>query len=173
MVLGGGIFPSAPEYGQAQPGPATAARLRYGIWLSRQTSLPLAFSGGTGRGANPTQQESEADVAARVALQDYGVKIRWLESKSRDTSENARLMAPILQREGMQRIALVTDATHMQRAVTAFERAGMTVVPSPTGYLTPRRYSLLEWLPSSSGLQASHEVLHEWLGLLAGRWLPV
>ena len=31
VVLGGGIYPQAPEYGEAQPGPATAARLRYGV----------------------------------------------------------------------------------------------------------------------------------------------
>ena len=81
VVLGGGIYTQAPEYGQAQPGPATAARLRYGIWLARQTGLPVAFTGGSGWAASADQKNSEAEVAGRVAQQDYGVTLRWLEAK--------------------------------------------------------------------------------------------
>ena len=173
VILGGGVLPQAPEYGLAQPGPNTAARLRYGIWLGRQTGLPLAFAGGIGHGATSAQYSTEADVAARVAQQEYGVIIRWLESASRDTSDNARLLAPMLKRDGIQRIALVTQASHMPRAVIAFERAGLSVQAAPTGYTLPRRSATLEWLPSASGLQASQEVLHEWLGIQAGRWLPI
>ena len=173
VVLGGGVLPQAPEYGQAQAGAATAARLRYGVWLARQSGLPLAFTGGMGLAASSAQDVSEAEVAARVAQEDYGLTIRWLESKSRDTSENARLLAPLLKKDGVQRIALVTDASHMPRSVMAFERAGFAVTPASTAYVLPARNSLLEWLPSASGLQASQQILHEWLGILAGRWLPV
>ena len=173
VILGGGVLPQAPEYGMAQPGTNTAARLRYGIWLGRQTGLPLAFAGGIGHGASGTQYSTEADVAARVAQQEYGITIRWLELASRDTSDNARLLAPTLKRDGIQRIALVTQATHMPRAVIAFERAGLIVQAAPMGYTLPRRSAMLEWLPSAWGLQASQEALHEWLGIQAGRWLPV
>ncbi|MFC5520926.1 YdcF family protein [Polaromonas jejuensis] len=173
VVLGGGVLPQAPEYGQAQPGPHTAARLRYGMGLARQSGLPVAFSGGLGWAAHGAQQESEAEVAARVARQDYGVTLRWSEAQSRDTSGNARLLAPLLQHDGIQRIALVTDASHMPRAVAAFERAGLTVTPAPTGYTLPVQQELLEWLPSAHGLLATQLVLHEWLGLAAGRFLPV
>lgn len=168
VVLGGGIYPEAPEYGEAQPGPATAARLRYGIWLSRQSGLPLAFTGGMGRAASSAQAISEAEVAARVALQDYGFTVRWLESKSRDTAENAALLAPLLKRDGILRIALVTDARHMPRSVAAFVRAGMAVTPAPTAYASAERSNLLEWLPSASGLLASQQVLRELLALAAG-----
>lgn len=173
VILGGGVLPQAPEYGLAQPSASTAARLRYGIWLSRQTSLPLAFTGGIGHGASGAQYATEADVAARVAQQEYGITIRWLESASRDTSDNARLLAPMLKRDGIQRIALVTQASHMSRAMIAFERAGLSVQAAPTGYTLPRRSATLEWFPSATGLQASQEVLHEWLGIQAGRWLSV
>ncbi len=173
VILGGGVLPQAPEYELAQPGASTAARLRYGIWLGRQTGLPLAFTGGMGHAASSAQDATEADVAARVAQQEYAVTIRWQESASRDTSENARLLTPMLKRDGIRRIALVTQASHMPRAVKAFEQAGLTVIAAPTGYTLPRRSATLEWLPSASGLQASQEVLHEWLGLQAGRWLPI
>ena len=177
VVLGGGVLPLAPEYGQEQLSAESGARLRYAIWLSRQTGtinpLPLAFSGGLGWTANSQQKQSEAEVASRSAASDYGVALRWAESGSRDTSANARLMQPVLKAAGIERIALVTHAWHMPRSVAAFERAGMTVTPAPMGFTLPMQNALMEWLPSGRGLQASQQVLREWLGLLAGRFLPI
>lgn len=171
VVLGGGMLPEAPEYGEPQPGATSAARLRYGLWLARQSALPVAFSGGMGWAASDHPPAFEADVAARVALQEHGVKLRWLEAQSRDTSENARLLAPLLLRDGVLRIALVTSASHMPRAAAAFETAGLQVLPAPTGFTLPVRRGLIEWFPSASGLLASQQVLHEWLAITAGRWI--
>ncbi|SFC46633.1 Uncharacterized SAM-binding protein YcdF, DUF218 family [Polaromonas sp. OV174] len=173
VVLGGGLLPQAPEYGQSQPSQYTAARLHYGIWLARQSGLPLAFTGGVGWAAQGAQTDSEAQVAERVARQDYGVSLRWNEAQSRDTTGNARLLAPLLQRDGVQHIALVTHASHMPRAVAAFERAGLTVTPAPMGFILPVNSDVLEWLPSAHGLLASQQVLREWLGLAVGRFIPV
>jgi uncharacterized SAM-binding protein YcdF (DUF218 family) len=174
VVLGGGLLPAAPEYGGApQASSSTAARLRYGVWLARQSGLPLAFTGGTGWAADGMQPVSEAEVATRVALQDYGFTLRWREAASRDTSGNARLLAPMLQRDGVQRIALVTHAWHLPRAVAAFERAGLNVTPAPMGFVLPIEQGLLQWLPSAHGLLASQQVLRECLGLAVGRFMPV
>ena len=174
VILGGGLLPEAPEYGGApQPSPYTAARLRYGVWLARQSGLPLAFTGGTGWAADGMQPKSEAEVIAQVALQDYGIKLRWSEDVSRDTSGNARLLAPMLQRDGVQRIALVTDIWHMPRSVAAFERAGLAVMPAPMAFVHPIERDLLQWLPSAQGLLASRLVLRECLGLAVGRFIPV
>ena len=173
VVLGGGVLPEAPEYGESQLNAPSTARLRYGLWLARQSGLPVAFTGGMGWAANASQSLSEAEVAQRVARQDHGVTLRWLESQSRDTTGNARLLAPLLQRDGIQRIALVTHASHMPRSMIAFERTGLAVTPAPMGYILPRQSPLMEWLPSPHGLQASRELLHEWLGLAIGRILPI
>ena len=174
VVLGGGLLPAAPEYGgAAQPSSSTAARLRYGVWLARQSGLPVAFTGGTGWAAEGMQVASEAEVATRVALQDYGFALRWSEAASRDTWGNARLLAPMLQREGVQRIALVTAAWHLPRAVAAFERAGLHVTPAPMEFVRPVERDLLEWLPSAHGLMASQQVLRECLGLAVGRLMTV
>ena len=169
VVLGGGVLPVAPEYGQAQPSAETAARLRYAVWLARQTRLPLAFSGGMGWDASNLQEASEAAVAQRIAQQENGVTLRWVEGQSRDTAGNARLMAPLLAASGVQRIALVTHAFHMPRAMAEFARSGLLVTPAPMGFVVPRRSPLLEWLPSAEGMQASQQVLREVLGgLLSG-----
>ena len=174
VILGGGLLPAAPEYGgDAQPSPFTAARLRYGVWLARQSRLPLAYTGGVGWAADGVQLLPEAEVVAQVALRDYGVKLRWSEDASRDTSGNARLLAPMLQRDGVQRIALVTDIWHMPRSVAAFERAGLVVTPAPMGFVLPLERGLLQWLPSAQGLLASRLVLRECLGLAVGRFVPI
>ena len=165
VVLGGGMFPEAPEYGQPQPSPATAARLRYGVWLSKQSGLPIAFTGGNGWSAKNDTQTSEAAVTARVALEDYNVTLRWLETQSRDTAENARFLAPLLKRDGVQRVALVTDAWHMPRAAAAFERTGLRVSPAPMGFLLATHQVHMEWMPTVSGLSTSTRVLQEFLGI--------
>jgi uncharacterized SAM-binding protein YcdF (DUF218 family) len=171
VVLGGGVLPEAPEYGAAQPRSTTAARLRYGVWLARASGLPLAFTGGMGWSPGAGQQASEAEVAARVLKQDYNLTPRWLEGESRDTAENARLLAPLLLKDQVRRIALVTDAWHMPRAVKAFEAAGLTVTPAPTGFVLSDRSTIMEWVPTASSLLASQQVLRELLALAVGRVL--
>ena len=174
VILGGGVLPDAPEYGGAsQPSAVSAARLSYGIWLARQSGLPLAFSGGIGWAADGMPTASEAEVAARVAQQEFGFALRWSEAVSRDTDGNARLLAPVLMREGVQRIALVTDAWHMSRSVAAFQRAGFVVTPAPMGFTRPIESPLLQWIPSAQGLLASRQVLRECLGLAVGQFAPM
>ena len=99
--------------------------------------------------------------------------MRWTESESRDTSGNARLLAPLLRHDGVHHIALVTDAWHMPRAVAAFERAGLRVSPAPMGFVLAGESALLKWMPSARGLLASQQVLREWLALAVGRVLTL
>lgn len=174
VILGGGLLPQAPEYdNKPQPSDRTASRLRYGIWLSRRYCLPIAFSGGVGWAIESTQPVSEAEIAAKVALEDYGVSLRWLESKSHDTAGNARLLAPILHQDNIHHIVLVTDAWHMPRAMAAFEQSGFQVTPAPTGYVLPQEYGILEWLPSARGMQTCRDVLREGLALALQRLINV
>lgn len=169
VVLGGGVQAFAPEYGAAQPTADTATRLRYGVWLARQSQLPLAFAGGVGWANSGTAAPSEGAAARAAVAQDYGLALRWVDDQSRDTAENAARLQALLAADGVQRIALVTQAWHMPRAQLAFERAGFTVTPAPTGFTLPQQRSLLEWLPTGHGLQSSREVLREWLGLWVAR----
>ena len=165
VVLGGGVRPVAPEYGEPQLSPATAERLRYGVHLARQTGLPLAFSGGIGWAASGAQTHSEAEVAQHVAESESGVRFRWIETASRDTVENASILAPLLQQGGITRIALVTHAWHMPRSLANFDASGLHSTPAPMGFVLPVEHRVLEWLPSGLGLQTSRVVLREWLAL--------
>lgn len=168
VVLGGGLEPMA--FGQDKPMPNSASlmRLHHASTLARETGLPLAFAGGVGWANVGTTAPTEAQ-AAQVALAQWGVRLRWVDDRSRDTQENARATAALLQADGIRRIALVTHATHMPRSVLHFEAAGFDVLPAPMGAVLPRSRAVLEWLPSARGLWASQEVLREWLGLQVAR----
>lgn len=163
VVLGGGVLTEAPEYGGPQPNAATWARLRYGARLAREHRLPLAFAGGLGWAGRGTATEAEAAVEA--AQSDLGLRLRWVDGRSRDTAQNAREMARLMQADGVRRIALVSDAWHLPRAAAHFRAAGFEVLPAPTRIPAPRQNAVLEWLPSPQGLDLSYGVLREWVAL--------
>jgi uncharacterized SAM-binding protein YcdF (DUF218 family) len=165
VILGGGVMPSAPEYGQAQPSSATLTRLRYGLELARQAQVAIGFAGGVGWAAAGSEPAATEAQVAQAMAKGQQQNIRWLDDQSRDTAENARLMRQMLQADGIRKIALVTHAWHMPRSLRHFEQAGFDVLPAPTGFVLPRSRTLLEWLPSPQGLLASHWVLREWLAL--------
>ena len=172
VVLGAGRRLLAPEYGAPDLTPMTLERLRYGLWLARQTHLPVLSSGGVGFGDPPGP--TEAAIVAQVALRDFGQRLRWSEDRSRDTNENARFTVALLRAEGIRRIVLVTHDFHQRRALAAFERAllspgpAIALLPAPMGRASPRETRLLDFLPTDEGFALSRQALHEWLGRLGG-----
>jgi len=173
LVLGAGRRKLALEYGAASLKPFTLERLQYGLWLARQTGLPVGYSGGLGFGISG--EATEAEVAGRVAAQDFKQPLRWLEDHARDTRENARFSLPLLHADGITRIVLVTHGFHQRRALRNFERtlrdSGLTmaIVPAPLGLSPPATFDRLsDWLPTAEGFSDTRLALHEWLGWLAG-----
>lgn len=174
VVLGGGRVPLAPEYGVSDLAPLGLERLRYGIWLARTTELPLLFSGGLGHGSEPNGQ-TEAEIAARVAERDFGRALRWQETESRDTRENALRSVALLRREGIEHIVLVTHDYHMARARDNFQRAiadaggtAMRLTVAPMGVMVWRPPRPIDFLPTRNGHYHTSLVLHEWLARLIG-----
>lgn len=169
-VLGGGMEPYAPEYDSSNLHRFSLERLRYGVWLSRQTGIPVAFSGGQGHGQSPGG-DTEAGVAGRIAAAEFGRPLQWQESESRDTRENASRTLALLRGSGIEHVVLVTHAWHMPRALRAFREAAgashVRIEPAPIGLAEPPERPLLRWLPSSAGFTETRTVLHELLGLAA------
>ncbi|MBI3245074.1 MAG: YdcF family protein [Deltaproteobacteria bacterium] len=160
VVLSGGLYRNAPEYGGDTISGRVLERLRYTARLYRLTGKPVLVSGGSWR----TGVRPEAHAIKESLEQDFHVPVQWLEDQSRNTGENAKLSAAILHREGIRKIYLVTHALHMPRAREAFERAGFQVTPAPTIFATQERLSVLHFLPHSSTLETSTILLHEWIG---------
>lgn len=173
VVLGGGREPLAAEYGQSHLSAAAMQRLHYAIHLARRIDAPILYSGGVGHAG--AGEPSEAETAQRIAERDYGVKLRWLELRSRDTRENARESLAILEAErGIGQIVLVTHGWHMPRAWRAFSQAGARwpvppkIVPAPVGDHDDGTSTLLRWLPSPAGNRLVHHVLRERIALALG-----
>jgi uncharacterized SAM-binding protein YcdF (DUF218 family) len=166
VVLGGGAEPLAPEYGVSNLGDLSLQRLRYGLWLARETGVPVGFSGGAGWGRDG--EGTEADTAARIAGQEFNRPLRWTENASRDTRENAARMVPLLKRAGITHILLVTHGWHMPRALRHFEEAagpaGIRVEAAPMGLARHVVAPVLEWMPTGEGYRRVRYVVREAIG---------
>ncbi|MDH3581824.1 MAG: YdcF family protein, partial [Hyphomicrobiales bacterium] len=108
-----------------------AERLSETVRLARK--LPQAkviFSGGAG---SILLQFRDAREAVETYLRDVGISSDRLilESKSRNTWENAVFLKTQLKPRADQRFLLVTSAWHMPRAVGVFRRVGIPVVAYP------------------------------------------
>jgi len=169
VILGAGSEPFAPEYGVSSLQSGSLERLRYGLWLAGQTGAPVAFSGGTGLAQEGST--TEAKVAAKIAAEEFGRPIRWVESESRDTRENAAMTMAMLKPAGINHIVLVTNGYHMPRALRAFNEAagpGIQVEPAPMGLAKNLETPTLQWLPSAGGFRDMRQLLRELAGSAAG-----
>lgn len=162
VVLGGGTYFNAPEYGADTVGDLTLVRLRYAAKLQRATGKPLLVTGG-----NPLGNDlSEAQQMKAVLEQEFNVPVRWTEDASDNTLENALYSYRILQKAGIKRIYLVTHAFHMPRSARAFQSAGFEVVPAPTAFTTHYRTGLFSFIPNAAAMRHSMFFTHELIGML-------
>jgi uncharacterized SAM-binding protein YcdF (DUF218 family) len=93
-----------------------------------------------------------------------------LESRSRNTAENAAYSKVLAAPKPGERWLLVTSAMHMPRAIGAFREAGFPVEAYPVDYKTNGWQDLGSLVGSlSAGLRQTDTALHEWIGLIAYR----
>lgn len=173
IVLGAGVEPWAPEYGTSSLQFRSLERLRYGLWLGRKTGWPVGFTGGVGWGQPATDASvAEATAAQRIAREEFGRPLRWVEATSRDTRENALNTMALLRPAGVRRIVLVTNAWHMQRAIRNFELAigdrTIEVEAAPMGLAQETEAAWMRWIPTGTGYSLAGTVVREWLGWLSG-----
>ena len=161
VVLAGGSYPNAAEYGGDTTNSLSLQRVRYAARLQRLSGLPLLVTGGAPFGGRP-----EAESMSQVLAEELATPARWIEADSRDTAENALFSARLLRQAGISRIVLVTHAWHMPRSRELFEAQGMTVIAAPTGYANDAHALLEDLLPQAAALDASSFAAHEWLGRL-------
>lgn len=162
VILGGGSYFHAPEYAnQDIAGTGTLLRLRYGAKLYRETHLPILVTGGTPLGNKVSESQQMRDILE----QDFHVPVRWTEDTSDNTFENARHTFDILQKAGITKVYLVTQAWHIPRAAQAFRHAGFQVIEAPTVFTTRYKIDLLAFLPNAGALGNSSVFAHEMIGL--------
>jgi uncharacterized SAM-binding protein YcdF (DUF218 family) len=165
VVLAGGRYPDAPEYGGDSISDDSLERLRYAADLERASRLPLVITGGNRDG----EPNPEALLMAAVLRDTFGVGSEILtETRSRTTAENALYTKSLLDEHGWRRVLLVTHARHMPRSLSVFEKAGVDVIAAPMHYEAARGgpTSLGAWLPQAHTMDQFREACHEYVGML-------
>ena len=170
VVLGGGI---ASQLSQAYGEPVVssdAGRIVAIAKLARAyPNARIVYAGG--EGSLFPKGTSEGQYLYQL-LDSFGIPRERvvLETRSRNTYENAAFAKEIAQPKPGERWLLVTSAQHMPRAVGCFRRIGFPVEAYPVGWRTRAGGSVLPGSVLSGGLRNLDTATHEWLGVFA-YWL--
>lgn len=163
IVLGGD---GVPDRGRLEIGPLTLERVRAGARLARAHGLPILVTGGP---VSPRLDTPLAEVMAQSYREDFGLAVTWIEPAARDTAGNAQASAALLRAGGIEAAYLVTHAWHLPRAVDAFAREGLAVIPAPVHLEDPPAGIVSDWVPQPGQLLMSWFYLREWAGRLVYR----
>ncbi len=163
VILSGDTNRTGSAPAAVDVGPLTLERLRAGAALQRATLLPVLVSGGV----IGQDQPALAALMVRSLETDFAVPVRWQESASLDTWQNARDSAAVLQAAGIRSVFLVTHGWHMQRALIAFRRFGIEASPAPVPFSRRLQLEPGMFIPSVTAWLDSYYALHEWVG---GAW---
>jgi uncharacterized SAM-binding protein YcdF (DUF218 family) len=117
----------AAEY-DGRPSPVYRARLDHALDLYDRGIAPLIIT----MGGNGGDQYNEGAVG-REYLVGQGVPEKAIiaETESRNTSESARRIAVIARANGLQRLVIVSDGTHLFRIHAICAAEGLDVLTSP------------------------------------------
>jgi uncharacterized SAM-binding protein YcdF (DUF218 family) len=160
VVLGGGLYSRALEYGADTVNRRSLERVRYAAHLQKRLGKPILVAGG-----NPTGTDSTEAAEMSIVLREFGATVAWLENASANTRENARNTGRTLQEAGISRIYLVTHAWHMRRARMAFEHVGFQVIPASIAHVGPLPAKPGYFVPSGGALELSAVFFREVGGL--------
>lgn len=147
-------------------GPLTLERLRAGARLARERGLPVLVTGGVPKAGRP----SLGAVMARVLERDFATAPKWVESRSRDTWQNAEFSAAMLRRAGVTSVYLVSSGWHLRRALIAFRHFGIAATPAPVRLEPWPEHWAGEFVPTAGAWQRSYWAMHEWIGCLVYWW---
>jgi uncharacterized SAM-binding protein YcdF (DUF218 family) len=157
-------------------------RLLYAAELYKKgTAGHILVSGGAIEYLTADGIDPEGNDMARF-LQTQGVpeEAIWIESRSRNTYENALFSRELLEAQSVNDVVLVTSAMHMPRSAPLFEAQGLQVMAAPVDYLV----SQAEWnhlweaglaarlvylTPDAEYLAYTQRVFKEYVGILVYR----
>src|ERR1017187_7897614 len=148
-----GVF-GAAEY-DGRPSPVYRARLDHALDLYNRGIAPLIIT----LGGNGGDQYSEGAVG-REYLMGMGVPEEAIiaETESRNTEKSARRIAVIARANGLRRLVIVSDGTHLFRIHEICAADGLDVLTSPR----PR-------VAVEGGSQEAERIEHEILSYTAWR----
>lgn len=167
VVLGGAISPELSQaYGETMVN-GNAGRIVAIAKLARAyPKARIIYSGG-----DASLSGDQPDEARYLyPLLDYFGIARSrvsLESRARNTAENAVFSKEIAQPKPGERWLLVTSAQHMPRAIGCFRRAGFSIEAYPVAWHAGLSVKFRPSLKIARNLSRLDSVANEWIGLLA------
>jgi uncharacterized SAM-binding protein YcdF (DUF218 family) len=170
VVLGGALESGRfSAYHQQPLLNASAERMTsaFELW-KRHPHMRIVFTGGEGEffGGGPSEAERAVQFFDNMGVPRSALT---LETRSRNTYENALLTRALPGLDAQKPWLLLTSAWHMPRSMATFQKAGWNVTPYPvdfrTGGITP-----LSNFNLGEGAERWELLLHELLGL-AAYWL--
>lgn len=168
IVLGGGMDADINDARGGYELNRSGDRFTEALRLARlYPSARIVVTGGSG--VFFAGEDTEADTGARF-FTELGVapERMLLEPRARNTEENARFTATLVEPAADETWLLVTSAFHMPRAVGLFRRTGFAVVPWPADYMSTGEEGFRFKLDQpSENLSVTSLALREWVGLLA------
>lgn len=167
VVLGGGMYDKSPaEDMKPSLSPDSLKRTVYAFYLQKELNLPVIATGGKVFQHSSTASSAEVMKSVIVKLGAEMNRI-YTENKSKNTAQNAKFTAKIMEKYGWEHALLVTSAYHMPRSVLSFRSTGVSITAAPADYKTDRSgYLWYSFMPQMSYLKDSWNALHEYAGLL-------
>lgn len=167
VVLGAKTYrPVLAESTKLEPGLGWYATLRCrraaGFWASGFRGRIIVSGGVTPAGI-------QANLLAEELVK-HGIPAEAIlrEEDSYDTRQNAVRTATLLAQHQLRLVGVISEATHLRRAVAAFRRVGVEAWPIASDcYSCTFRWTFDQLLPRFEAAEANRSSLHEWGGWLA------
>ncbi|MEA5428527.1 YdcF family protein [Arcicella lustrica] len=171
IVLTGGMISNKEGTPQEIFVDKTADRFIQPLRLYKQGKIKkILITGGNTDLTVIRNDVSDENLKTAQLLEELGVKKSdlILETKARNTRENAIYTAEILQKNPQlgTKYLLFTSAFHQRRSIGCFEKARLTVTPFSTAFKSKARTFTFNSLiiPSEAGYYEGYHLIHEILG---------
>jgi uncharacterized SAM-binding protein YcdF (DUF218 family) len=169
IVLGGAIDDGVSTARQETVFNEGGERLTEAVVLAkRYPEARVVYTSGSSSFVGATSTEA---LQARTFMSQMGIAPErvTIEDKSRNTDENARFTAAIVDPQPSQRWIIVTSAFHMPRSMGIFEKAGFHPIAYPVAFRTRGHWpdDLRPTFEPVRNLRIFEIAVHEWIGLAA------
>ena len=115
-------------------------------------------------GGDPLKMKQSEATVYRTALVNLGINKNdiEIESKSKNTYENAQFTSALLKRDHFNQIVLVTSALHLKRALLYFAHFDIHAQPIAADHLAPHFSIIPTWI----NFFLTDFAMHEYLGIM-------
>ncbi|WCN10703.1 ElyC/SanA/YdcF family protein [Marinomonas mediterranea] len=162
IVLGSGHNEHANMPAVMQLGRSAIFRLEEGLRILRANPNARLFVSGYGAGGRTPHAEILKQAAIELGIAPTRITTFPL---AKDTEDEARMMASFLKDDKERtsnRIALVTEASHLKRAMRFYRNEGINTLPAPAFKLGASEGDLSI---TATAAYKSQRAFYEWLGL--------